>query len=151
MAGKEKKIVIGCDHAGYMLKEYLKEHLSDAKFNITDIGIYSEETVDYPDIAHILTKSVSVGEYDFGILICGSGNGMAMTANRYKGIRAALCWDIEIAKLARLHNNANILSLPGRFIDFQIALEMAKIFICTAFEGGRHIKRIEKIELNTHS
>lgn len=146
MFDKSKKLIIGCDHAGYKLKEFLKENLGADKYVIDDIGTFSEDSMDYPDIAHPLADAVAGKQYEFGILVCGSGNGMAMSANRHKGVRAALCWDKEITRLARIHNDANVLALPGRFVDFNIALEMVKIFLNTDFEGGRHQRRVEKME-----
>jgi ribose 5-phosphate isomerase B len=146
MFDKSKKLILGCDHAGYKLKEFLKQKLEAEKYIIDDIGTFSEESMDYPDIAHPLAEAVGREQYEFGILICGSGNGMNMAANRHKGVRAALCWDIEITRLARIHNNANILSLPGRYIDFNVALDMTKTFLNTDFEGGRHQRRVNKIE-----
>ena len=146
MSEKGTKIIIGCDHAGYKLKQYLKENLEKENYIIDDIGTNSEDSMDYPDIAHPLADAVSRGQYPFGILVCGSGNGMAMSANRHKGVRAALCWNLEITKLARLHNNANVLALPGRYLDFGVALEMAKTFLSTQFEGGRHLRRVDKMD-----
>lgn len=137
------KIAIGSDHAGYQLKSYLKEHL--VNFEFQDFGTFSEESVDYPDVAHPLTAAVQSGEVTAGILICGTGNGMAITANKYTGIRAALCWDDEITRLARLHNDANILVLPARFIAPEKALIQAQIFFGSPFEGGRHLARVKKI------
>jgi len=145
MFDKTKKIAIGSDHGGYLMKEYLKKDLSEEGYLFCDFGTNSEISVDYPDIAHPLAEAVSNKSYEFGIIICGSGNGIQMTANKHKYVRAALCWDEEQTKLSRLHNDANILSLAGRFLDFKIAKNLVKIFLNTPFEGGRHKLRVEKI------
>ena len=137
------KIAIGSDHAGYELKEFLKKEIDGVEF--FDVGTKSEESCDYPDYAHPVAEKVENKEVDFGILICGSGNGISMAANKHKGIRAALSWKKEIAELARLHNNANIVSLPARYISNEEALEIVNIFLKTPFEGGRHQRRVEKI------
>lgn len=147
MFTKENTIAIGADHGGYTLKQFLIYNLQEAGYTVKDYGTNSEKSVDYPDIAHPLAKDIASGKYKVGILICGSGNGIMMTANKHKNVRAALCWRKEIAELARLHNDANILALPGRFIDFEVALEMVKVFLNTSFEGGRHQKRVDKINL----
>lgn len=140
------KVYIGSDHAGIELKDYLKK-LLEKNHNIEDFGTFSGDSVDYPDFAHKVAENVAKDSGSFGILICGTGNGMAMTANKHKGIRAALCWSKEIAALAKQHNNANILVLPARFIDNDCAAEILETFIATEFEGGRHLKRINKIDL----
>lgn len=137
------KIAIGSDHAGYKLKEFLKEKMENIEF--IDLGTKSEESCDYPDFAHPVAEKVEKKEVDFGILICGSGNGISMAANKHKGIRAALSWKKEIAELARQHNNANIVSLPARYIKEEEALEIVNTFLKTPFEGGRHQRRVEKI------
>lgn len=143
------RISIGSDHAGFELKQKVKEYLSLQKgIEINDWGCYSEERCDYPDFGHAVAKDVSDSKCDFGILICGSGNGITMSANKWSGVRAALCWDSEISKLARLHNDANILSLPGRYISEKEAFKCVDEFINTGFEGGRHQSRIEKISIN---
>ena len=139
------KIWIGSDHAGYTLKEQVKVYLDQMDAVLTDVGTYSEESMDYPDIAHPVANAVSNGDADLGILICGSANGVAISANKHVGIRAALCWLPEIATLARSHNNANILCLPARFIDTDTAKEIVDCFLQTPFEGGRHEKRVAKI------
>jgi len=139
------KLAIGCDHAGFELKEDLKKYLSDKKIDIIDKGTYSLDSVDYPDFAHTVSNSVTNSEVDLGILICGSGNGISMAANKHAGIRAALCWKKEIASLARQHNDANILSLPARFISLEEAKEIVDTFLVTQFEGGRHANRVNKI------
>jgi len=138
-------IAIGSDHAGVQMKAYIIDNLSDEGFHFHDFGTMTEESVDYPDIAHALAKEVESGKYRFGVLMCGSGNGVAIVANKYPGIRAAICWTKELAKLARLHNDANILVLPARFIKPEEALENAKEFFSTDFEGGRHQRRVDKI------
>ena len=145
MVDKEKNLAIGCDHAGYQMKEYLKKVLISDGFKVKDFGTFSEERADYPDFAHPVANAVANGECEKGILICGSGNGVCMTANKHKEIRAALCWCTEISKLSRLHNDANIVCLPSRFIDDKTAYDIVKIFLITEFEGGRHVQRINKI------
>lgn len=145
MAEKSKRVALGCDHAGFELKEIIINRLKARGILFHDFGTYSSESADYPDFAHAVAKSVNSGEFEKGILICGSGNGVNMTANKYPGVRAALCWNMEIARLARLHNDANILSLPGRFIDPEVALSALDAFLETDFEGGRHQIRVEKI------
>ncbi len=139
------KIAIGGDHAGFQLKEIIKSKLESEGYLIEDFGPFSDQSVDYPDFVHPVANSIENGEYNFGILICGSGNGVAMTANKHKGIRAAVCWNEMLAKLARAHNDANILCLAGRFLDDELAMEIVNIFLKTDFDGGRHIKRIKKI------
>jgi ribose 5-phosphate isomerase B len=145
MFEKDKIIVIGSDHGGYKLKEFLKKKLSKIGYNLKDYGTNSEDSVDYPDIIHPLAKAINDRNYEIGIIICGSGNGAQMTANKYPNVRAALCWTEEQAKLTRMHNDANIISLPGRFVDEETALKMVELFFNTEFEEGRHKKRVEKI------
>ena len=140
-----KKIGMACDHAGFELKEELKKWLTEKAYVVTDFGAYSTESVDYADFAHPLASAVEKGDVVYGISICGSGNGITMAANKHKGIRAALCWNTEISKLAREHNDANICSLPGRFISVEEAKNIVDLFLSTEFEGGRHINRINKI------
>lgn len=140
------KIVIASDHAGFELKEKIISHFSK-DYEWADSGTHSSESVDYPDFAHPLAEKVAAGEYSFGLLICGTGNGIGMTANKHAGIRAALCWNPEIAALARQHNDANILVLPARFIEEDIAYKVVEIFYATQFEGGRHQRRVEKINI----
>lgn len=141
-----KKIIpIGADHAGFQLKEVLKSFLIEKGYEMKDFGCFSEESIDYPDFAHPVAFMVEENPGMLGILICGSGNGINMTANKHKGIRSALCWKKEIAELARLHNNANIITLPARFVTVEEAKEMVEIFFTTAFEGGRHQIRVDKI------
>ena len=143
---EKKKITIACDHAGYDLKIELKKQIIDMGFEVLDCGTNSKDSVDYPDFAKLAVNNILENKSEVAVLICGSGIGMSMTANRYKGIRAALCRSIEDAKLARAHNNANILTLPGRQIDVDEAKNCFKIFVNTSFEGGRHKKRIDKID-----
>lgn len=137
------KIAISADHAGFELKEALSLLLKDKE--IKDFGTDSSESVDYPDFAHPVAFAVENKEFDLGILICGSGNGIAITANKHQGIRAAICWNTELASLARKHNNANILCLPARFISIKEALKITETFLNTEFEGGRHANRVNKI------
>jgi ribose 5-phosphate isomerase B len=137
------KIAIGSDHAGYAYKEMLRSYLSD--YDLTDFGTYSADSVDYPDFAHPVAESVEREDVTFGILVCGSANGVAITANKHQGIRAAICWESEIASLARMHNNANIICIPARFVTESLAKKMVDTFLNTAFEGGRHQTRVEKI------
>lgn len=139
------KIALASDHAGYELKLKLAQYLSDKKIEVTDLGSDSAEPSDYPEFGHEIAKHIEQGKSDFGISLCGSGNGINMTANKYPYIRSALCWNIEIASLARKHNNANICALPARFITLGEAKKIVDIFIHTSFEGGRHQRRIEKI------
>lgn len=140
-----KLIPIGSDHAGFQLKNQLIDHLIAKGFDIRDFGCFSEDSIDYPDFGHPVAKLVEENDGMLGILICGSGNGINMTANKHQGIRSALCWKKELAELARQHNNANILALPARFISTAEAMDMVDAFLSTAFEGGRHQNRIDKI------
>lgn len=137
------KIAIGADHAGFEYKELLKSFLSD--YEVKDFGTHSTQSVDYPDFAHPVASAVESQEYTFGILVCGSANGVAITANKHQHIRAAICWLNEIASLARVHNNANVLCIPARFVSEELAKEMTTTFLNTAFEGGRHENRVNKI------
>ena len=139
------KIAIGADHAGFSLKEKLKKYLQEQGHEVKDFGPSSEASVDYPDFAHPVANAVEKKEAELGLLMCGSGNGINMTANKHAGIRAALCWNAEIAKLSRQHNNANILSLPARFIEEAEAKKCVDVFLATPFEGGRHEGRVAKI------
>lgn len=139
------KIAIGCDHAGFELKKNLIEMLKSEGHEIEDFGCFSNESVDYPDLAHPTCNSIENGQNEIGILICGSGNGISMAANKHQGIRAALSWTPDIAEMARLHNDANIVSLPARFITEQTAKEIVGVFLRTSFEGGRHLNRVNKI------
>lgn len=140
-----KVIPIASDHAGFVLKGKVIEHLKGKGYEIKDYGTYSEESVDYPDFAHCVGNDINNKTYPIGIVICGSGNGVQMTVNKYPNVRCALCWNTEIAALARQHNDANILSLPARFIPEELALQIVDIFLSTSFEGGRHQRRIDKI------
>lgn len=143
---KNFKIAVCADHAGYELKNKIVEYLQgEGAKKVKDFGTFSPESSDYPDFAHPMASAVENGEFDFGISICGSGNGISMTVNKHAGIRAALCWNAEIAALARRHNNANVLSLPARFVTEAEALNMVDTFFMTPFEGGRHQTRIDKI------
>ncbi len=139
------RIAIGGDHAGYSLKEEIKTMLSDLGHEIKDFGPFSEESVDYPDYAHPIAIAVQNQEFNYGILICGTANGVNIVANKHKGIRSALCWQEKIAELARSHNDANIIALPARFIELTEAKKTVLTFINTAFEGGRHANRVNKI------
>lgn len=138
------KITIGCDHAGVEYKSKIVEFLEKEGHQVLDVGTHGKESVDYPDYAHIVAEEVLAGA-DFGVLICGSGNGVSMAANKHKGIRAALCWSEEITKLARQHNDANIISIPARFMSLETTTQIIKIFLTEPFEGGRHQRRVEKI------
>ncbi len=141
------KIAIGNDHAGTEYKFAIVEYLKSEGIEINNYGTNEESSVDYPDFVHPVAKDVDAEKVDFGILICGSGNGVAMTANKYKNVRAGLCWTKEITELTRLHNNANIICIPARFTSSPQALEMVKTFLATQFEGGRHQNRINKIPM----
>lgn len=140
-----KSLAIGSDHAGFILKGKIIAYLQSKGYSIDDKGCYSEDSVDYPDFAHAVSKSVESNEVDLGILLCGSGNGISMAANKHAGIRAALSWIPEIAALARQHNNANILSIPARYVSDAQAFEIVDSFLNTEFEGGRHERRVQKI------
>lgn len=142
---KELPIVIGGDHAGFDYKSAIKKMLEAANRIVDDKGTYSTDSVDYPDFAHPVANAVTSGEAAFGILICGSGNGVCMTANKHADIRAALCWTEELAALARQHNNANIICIPARFVSLELAEKMVQTFMNNSFEGGRHERRVEKI------
>ncbi len=139
------KIAVGADHAGFELKEKIVSQLEKDGHFVDDFGTYSDESVDYPDFVHPVANAVEKKEYDFGILVCGSGNGSAITANKHEGIRAAICWNEMLAKLARSHNDANVLCLAGRFIDYELAREIVDTFLKTKFDGGRHQRRIDKM------
>lgn len=142
-----KKVAIGCDHAGYDLKVILKEYLKAKNIEVIDFGTDSTDSVDYADYAHPLAFSIEKGECEIGFTICGSGNGINMTVNKHQGIRAALCWISEISRLARAHNNANVCSLPARFVSVEEAKKIVDLFLETSFDGGRHESRINKIRL----
>ncbi len=144
----EMHIALASDHAGFALKEKVQLFLEDNGASVKDFGCFSAESCDYPDYAHPLAEAVEKGEFEFGIVICHTGNGVAMTANKHQGIRAALCWDTKLAELARAHNNANILALPAGFISAPMALDIVRTFFQTDFEGERHERRINKIALH---
>jgi ribose 5-phosphate isomerase B len=147
---KNKKIAIASDHAGYYLKEKLINYLIKEKYDVKDFGSPSAESVDYPDFAHPLANAVTTGEFEMGISICGTGNGINMVVNKHPGIRAALCWNEEISRLSRAHNDANILALPGWFISESEAFLITRTFLNTTFEGGRHARRVDKISLKIY-
>ncbi len=138
-------VAIGCDHAGFDYKEDLISFLEGKSVAFTDFGTHSKDSVDYPDFAHPVAKAVENGEAAFGILICGSANGVAITANKHQGVRAAICWGEELAQLARQHNDANIICIPARFVREGLAEKMVDLFMSTPFEGGRHETRVKKI------
>jgi len=140
-----QRIAIGCDHAGFPYKRAVMALLESLGIEVLDFGAHSEESVDYPDFVHPVANSVEAGAADLGIVMCGSGNGVAMTANKHQGIRAALCWTEVLAALARQHNNANVLALPVRFVTETQALAIVKSFLDAEFEGGRHQQRVDKI------
>jgi ribose 5-phosphate isomerase B len=139
------RISIGNDHAGTECKKFILENLEKDGHELVNHGTDDPDSVDYPDFVHPVAKDVVSQKSDRGIVICGSGNGVAMTVNKYSDIRAALCWEVELAKLARLHNDANVLAIPARFVSRQLALDMVKVFLKTEFEGGRHCRRVDKI------
>lgn len=139
------KLAIGADHAGFEMKEALKKWLQQNGFELKDYGTHSTESADYPDFAHPVSLAVENKQFDLGLLVCGSANGVAITANKHQGIRAAICWTEELASLARQHNNANVLCLPARFISQELAEKILDRFLNTAFEGGRHERRVNKI------
>ena len=141
------KIAIASDHAGYDLKVEVKAYLESKGYEVKDFGAFSSESSDYPDYAHPLATAIEKKEFNVGISMCGSGNGINMAANKHAGIRSALCWREDIAELARKHNDANICALPARFIDPELAKKIIDVFLKTDFEGGRHQKRIDKIPL----
>ena len=144
-----EKIIIASDHAGFRLKEKLVRWLISSRYEVREIGCFSEDSVDYPDYAHPLATAVEKGDYDYGITICGSGNGINMACNKHQKIRSAVCWNDEISRLARSHNDANVCALPGRFLTEAEAIHIVKIFLTTSFEGGRHKRRIDKIPIKT--
>lgn len=140
-----KQIAIGSDHAGFELKSVLINHLESIGYEVEDFGTLSSDSVDYPDYAHAVSNSIESGKHTQGVLICGSANGISMAANKHQGIRCAICWTPEIASLAKLHNDANIIAFPARFINDETAIESLNVFLETSFEGGRHSKRVDKI------
>ena len=143
----EMTIALASDHAGYGLKHAIQLFLEDNGAKVKDFGCYSTDSCDYPDYAHPMSEAVEKGEYEFGIAICSTGNGIAMTCNKHQGIRAALCWEAKLASLARLHNNANVLCLPAGYVRVDQALDIVRVFFQTDFEGERHERRINKIPL----
>ena len=144
----EMTIALASDHAGFALKQQVQLFLEDNGAKVKDFGCYNAESCDYPDYAHPLAEAVEKGEYEYGIIICSTGNGITMTCNKHQGIRAALCWDTKLAEFARLHNNANVLGLPANYIRVDKALDIVRVFFQTDFEGGRHERRINKIALH---
>ncbi len=140
-----KPIAIGCDHAGFEYKTALIKWLTDKGYQVKDFGTFSAGSVDYPDFAHPTASSVENGEAAFGILLCGSANGVAITANKHQNIRAGLCWQNDVALLVRKHNDANMICIPARFVSLALAEQMLDLFMTTAFEGGRHASRVGKI------
>jgi ribose 5-phosphate isomerase B len=142
-----RPIAIGGDHAGFEYKTAIVKWLAEKGYQLDDKGVFDDKSADYPDYAHPVANAVEQGEASFGILMCGSANGVCMTANKHAGIRAALCWQTDVARLTRQHNNANIICIPARFVALEYAKQMIEIFIETAFEGGRHAKRVDKIGL----
>ena len=142
------RVAIGCDHAGYAYKINIVEYLQHKGIIVQDFGTHSADSADYPDFVHPTANAVESGQADLGIVICGSGNGVAITANKHQRIRCALCWNETVAALARQHNNANMLAIPARFVDETLAKKMVEIFLRTEFEGGRHTQRIEKIPIH---
>lgn len=139
------KLAIGGDHAGFQLKSKFIQEIEKLGHEIKDFGPYSEDSCDYPDFAHPVAKGVQEKEFDLGILICGSGNGVNMVANKYSDVRSALCWEPELAQMAKEHNNANVLAIPARYISEEKALAILKVYLSTPFEGGRHERRVNKI------
>ena len=144
---ENQMIAVGSDHAGFDYKEKIKEMLIAAGYSVNDFGTFSKDSVDYPDFVHPLAESVEKKETDFGILVCGSGQGVCITANKHQDIRAALCWTKDLAKMTRKHNNANVLCLAERYMELTDVLEIVKTFLATEFEGGRHERRVSKIKL----
>jgi len=144
-----EKVIIASDHAGFRLKEKLVRWLISNRYEVKDLGCFSEDSVDYPDYAHPLALAVENGDFDYGITICGSGNGISMASNKHQKIRSAVCWNEEISRLARSHNDANVCALPGRFISEAEAILIIKTFLATEFEGGRHKRRIDKIPVKS--
>ena len=140
-----RKVAIGCDHAGFEYKDTIIRTLKKEGIEVIDKGTYSEDSVDYPDFVHPVADLVESGDVEFGVLICGSGNGVSMAANKHQKVRAALCWKDDLAALARQHNDANILSIPARFVSAKMARQMVRTFANTSFEGGRHSRRVGKI------
>lgn len=147
---EKKRVAIVSDHAGFHLKEKLLKYLITGEYDVKDLGSHNAETVDYPDYGHPLAKAVTDGEFEYGISICGTGNGINMVVNKHPGIRGALCWNAEISRLARAHNDANVCALPARFISESEAYLIVRTFLTTPFDGGRHTPRIEKISIKIY-
>ena len=147
---KQRKIAIASDHAGFYLKEKIISYLKEEKIEFRDFGTNSSENVDYPDYAHPLANAVAEGEYELGISICATGNGINMTVNKHQGIRGALCWNEEMSRLARAHNDANICAIPGRYVSESEAVLIVKTFLSTGFDDGRHKRRIDKIPIKIY-
>lgn len=147
MVEMNKKMVIGADHAGFELKEKIKNWLLEMGYEVKDCGTYSLDSVDYPDFAHPTARGVNDGDYQRGIVVCGSGEGVSMVANKYPNVRCGLVYNTEVAKLIRQHNDANMAAFPARFISYEVAKEMLELFLNTEFEGGRHCGRVDKIAI----
>ncbi len=145
MNEKKQTLALASDHGGYWMKDFIAFKLRDAGYEVKDFGNNSGESVDYPDFIHPLAHAIDEGKFERGIIVCGSGNGAQITANKYLNVRAGLCWNLEQTKLIRMHNNANVMSLPGRYVTFDEAWKMVEVFLNTAFAGGRHERRVEKI------
>src|SRR5690554_6238787 len=145
LISKNMKVAIGSDHAGFEYKAKIIEYLKGKGIEVEDFGAFSTDSVDYTDFAHPVSESVENKNADYGILLCGSGQGVSMSANKHQGIRCALCWNSDIARLSRQHNNANIIAFPARFVAYEYAIEMIEVFFNTQYEGGRHEKRVNKI------
>jgi ribose 5-phosphate isomerase B len=143
----EQTIIMGADHAGFILKNSIKNHLQELNCHVVDVGTVTKDHVDYPDYGHLVAEKISKGVAPFGILLCGTGIGMSIVANRHRGVRAALCWNTDVARLARAHDDANILVLGARVLEHSIALGCVDVFLKTKFEGGRHAIRVDKIEI----
>lgn len=141
------RIGIGSDHAGYEYKEAIRDQLKNNGIHVKDFGTFTSESVDYPDYVHPLCNEIDSGNIDMGILLCGSANGVAMTANKHPRVKGAVCWENDIAVLARRHNDANVICIPSRFVSLELAQEMTQLFLNTEFEGGRHKRRVDKISL----
>ena len=148
---KTRKIVVASDHAGFFMKEKIVKYLVKEQYEVKDLGCFSSDLpVDYPDYAHPLAQAIAAGEYDFGISVCGTGNGINMVVNKHQAIRGALCWNEEISRLARAHNDSNVCALPGRFISESEAILIVKTFLNTSFDEGRHTPRVEKISIKMY-
>jgi ribose 5-phosphate isomerase B len=145
---KGKIIALASDHAGFEKKEIIKKFLTDNNIAYKDLGCYSNESVDYPVYAHLIGNAIEKGEYEIGITFCGSGQGISIAANKHQGVRSGVCWNAEIATLARQHNDANICAIPGRFVSDELAIAIVSAFLNTEFEGGRHARRVEQIPIN---